>query len=296
MSKDDFPIMLASPFKEIDRINFPCIAQTKADGMRANIIVKDGGVQVFSRNGKVMNLFGQFDVFANLFDRAVVLDGELLVKEDGKVLDRKTGNGILHKAVVGTISPEEAKKVSIVLWDIIFHEDWQKGKFAMTSDKRLELLQNIKATPVHSIIDTRVVTSLDDAQELFKEKLALGEEGIILKNTNHIWENKRSKQIVKMKEVIESDLKIIGFAQGTGKASGMLGALQCQNADGSIRVDVGTGFTDDNRKDIWAKREELLNTIVTIKHNGTITRKDSNTKSLFLPVFVELRPDKSEAD
>ncbi len=296
MAKDDFPVMLASPFKEIDRIQFPCIAQTKLDGMRANIIIKGGKVEVFSRNGKPMNLFGQFDVLAELVKLDMVLDGELLVKNGEQILDRKTGNGILHKAVVGTISEEEARNVSIVLWDAILLEGFEKGILKMEYVERLKLLKHIPKTKVHDLVETFEVANLDEAQALFKSMLAKGQEGIILKNKHHPWENKRSKHIVKMKEVIESDMKIIGFAEGTGKASGMLGALQCENNDGTIRVDVGTGFTDEQRKDIWARREHLLNTIVTIKHNGIITRKDSKTKSMFLPVFVELRPDKDVAD
>jgi len=198
--------------------------------------------------------------------------------------------------VVGTITKSEASKVCIVLWDIIPYKEWKLGKYSVGGLERLQMLKNLKPTNIHTIIDSRIVESLDEAQKLFKEKLSNGEEGIILKNLDHVWENKRSKQIVKMKEFSESDLKITGFVQGSGKASGMLGALECEDGDGKIKVDVGTGFTDEHRKDIWNRRNSLLYTIVAVKHNGVISRKDTNTKSLFLPVFVELRPDKSEAD
>ena len=46
--------MLVSPNKEIGRIQFPCFAQTKMDGMRGVIVKRDGRVVVFSRNGNTM--------------------------------------------------------------------------------------------------------------------------------------------------------------------------------------------------------------------------------------------------
>jgi len=294
---DKFPVMLASPQKEIDRINFPCFAQTKMDGMRAMIIVEDDVVTVYSRNGKPMKGLGaHFKSITN--HNNMVYDGELTVtKESGfGLLDRKAGNGICHKAVVGTISKEEIARIRITLWDIIPLKDFRAGLNPTPYHTRLGELDSIPASGLHSIVETHTVNNIDEAQNLFQKMLKKGEEGIILKNLEHPWEDKRSKQIIKMKEVIETDLKIIGFAEGEGKNAKMLGALQCENKDGSIRVDVGTGFTDAQRINIWGRKDELLNTVVTVKNNGVITRKDKDVKSLFLPVFVELRPDKELAD
>jgi len=296
MSKDKFPVMLASPNKMIDRINFPCLAQIKMDGMRALIVVKDNETIVYSRNGKVMEGLGKhFEPM--VAHNEMVYDGELTVLDENDLpLDRKAGNGILHKAVVGTISPEEIERVRITLWDIISTHDWEYGFDATPYHARLAELRALHKNKLFSIVDTFDIDDMSEAQDVFKRLLDKGEEGIILKNLDHPWENKRSTQIVKMKEVIETDMKIIGFAEGAGKASKMLGALQCSSKDGSIKVDVGTGFTDDQRINIWGRQEELLNTVVTVKNNGVITRKDKDVKSLFLPVFVELRPDKEEAD
>ena len=47
MPKDKFPVMLVSPMKEMKRITFPCIAQTKMDGMRAIIVVEGEVVTVY---------------------------------------------------------------------------------------------------------------------------------------------------------------------------------------------------------------------------------------------------------
>lgn len=289
--------MLVSPNKEIGRIQFPCFAQTKMDGMRGVIVKRDGRVVVFSRNGNTMTkLDKHFEVILSGIDN-VVIDGELtVVDSDGKLLDRKTGNGILNKTVVETVSDEEVARVRFTAWDLIDVCDFDKGVDRRTGVERLSRLRAIPANPLFEVVQTFEIANLEEAQELFKEQLAKGEEGIILKNNDHPWEDKRSKQCVKMKEVIEMDLKITGFAEGTGKASGMTGAIQVENKDGSIKTSVGTGLDDATRKDIWARQEELIGTIITVKCNGVISRKGADSKSLFLPVFVELRLDKTESD
>ena len=289
--------MLVSPNKEIGRIQFPCFAQTKMDGMRGVIVKRDGRVVVFSRNGNTMTkLDKHFEAILSGIDN-VVIDGELtVVDSDGKLLDRKTGNGILNKTVVETVSDEEVARVRFTAWDLIDVCDFDKGVDRRTGVERLARLRAIPANPLFKVVETFEIANLEEAQDLFKEQLAKGEEGIILKNNDHPWEDKRSKQCVKMKEVIEMDLKIVGFAEGTGKASGMTGAIQVENKDGSIKTSVGTGLDDATRKDIWARQEELIGTIITVKCNGVISRKGADSKSLFLPVFVELRLDKTESD
>ena len=289
--------MLVSPNKEIGRIKFPCFAQTKMDGMRGVIVKRDGRVVVFSRNGNTMTkLDKHFEAVLSSIDN-VVIDGELtVVDSEGKLLDRKTGNGILNKTVVETVSDEEVARVRFTAWDLIDVCDFDKGVDRRTGVERLSRLRAIPANPLFEVVQTFEIANLEEAQELFKEQLAKGEEGIILKNNDHPWEDKRSKQCVKMKEVIEMDLKITGFAEGTGKASGMTGAIQVENKDGSIKTSVGTGLDDATRKDIWARQEELIGTIITVKCNGVISRKGADSKSLFLPVFVELRLDKTESD
>lgn len=294
----EIPVMLVSPAKEIGRINFPCFAQRKMDGMRGVIVKRDGVVIVYSRNGNTMTQLGEH--FKSILDGVdnVVLDGELNVtKETGLgFVDRKTGNGILNKTVVETVSAQEVERVRFTAWDIISIESFDKGHDDATGRDRLERLRKLPTNGLFEVVKTFEVADLEEAKKIFDEELANGEEGIILKNNDHPWEDKRSKQCVKMKEVIEKDLKIVDIVEGTGKASGMTGALVVENKDGSIRSSVGTGLDDATRIDIWAKKDSLIGKVVAVKCNGVISKKGSDTKSLFLPVFVEIRMDKDEVD
>ena len=107
-----------------------------------------------------------------------------------------------------------------------------------------------------------------------------------------IWEDKRSKTQIKFKGELECDLKIVGIEEGTGKYAGMLGAIQCESADGVIKVSVGSGFKDEQRKTLG---KEVIGKIAAIKYNMRIKNK-AGEESLFLPIVLEIRDDKEVAD
>ena len=73
----------------------------------------------------------------------------------------------------------------------------------------------------------------------------------------------------------------------------MLGNLICESADGAVKVSVGSGLTDLQRKEF--ANENLVDRIVAIKYNSRIKNKLGD-ESLFLPIFVEIRDDKNVAD
>ena len=59
-------------------------------------------------------------------------------------------------------------------------------------------------------------------------------------------------------------------------------------------MSVGTGLTDEMRSELTAKK--VKGKIVTVKYNARISSKNKGEDSLFLPVFLEIREDKTVAD
>ena len=293
--KLSYPCMLVSPLNEKTKIKFPCIAQTKMDGMRFNAICEKGQVSYRSRAGKELELFGALDddvrYWATLFD--CVLDGELLMMgEDGRPMDRKTGNGLLTKFQKGTGTAELATQIRAVVWDVIPLMYFREGQCLLSYDERLKLL----GTESHGHVNvarSHTVRSMEDAQALYQQKLAEGEEGLVLKDPKGPWEDKRVKHQVKMKAELEADMFVTGVLPGSGKYQGKIGALQVESADGRVKSAVGTGLNDDERS--WDPKE-FLGKIVAVKYNALIEDKKTGQKSLFLPVFVEIRDDKVTAD
>ena len=298
----DYPCMLcsASDEKLISKFEFPAIVQLKMDGMRFNAIVKNGKVEYRSRNGKeihgIQHLDQDFIVLSG--SKNCVFDGELVVNDKGIILDRQTGNGILNKAVKGTISDLESHKIRATVWDVIDYEDFTVGYSGVPYRERFErIASSLRSDAVH-LVEHQMVESITEAREVFDSYLAQGEEGIILKNGNAVWENKRVKHQLKFKGELECDLQIVDVQEGTGKYVGMLGAIVCQSGsdDGkTVTVSVGSGFSDDHRINLWNIRNELLGKIVALKYNSRIKNKQGGD-SLFLPIFLDIREDKTDAD
>ena len=297
----EYPCMLCSGYEDklVSKIKWPALAQKKEDGMRFNAIVKDGKVEFRARSGKELDLLGYLDQEFLTIAKGenLVFDGELLIElPDGNFAPRQEGNGILSKAGKGTISGTEANQVRAQLWDVIPFENFISGNYKTGYSTRLEKLNELiklSSGKLH-VVETAEVNSIEEARIIFNKYLLEGFEGIILKDSSSIWENKRSKSQIKFKAELEADLKIVGIQEGTGKYIGKLGAIDVESNDGVIRVSVGSGFSDDQRSNLaeWLDR---IGQIVAVKYNARLKNKDGE-ESLFLPIFIEIRDDKSIAD
>lgn len=141
-----FPVALCERNNEKTRknISFPAYIQTKMDGLRICAIVENGNVSFRSRNGKLIDLKGCLG--KEFIDMAYVqnfmFDGEAICYRDGELLPRKESNGILNKAIKGTITLEEAELVHIVLWDMIQLEDFWNESCGYPYNYRLQELND----------------------------------------------------------------------------------------------------------------------------------------------------------
>jgi len=292
--------------KNIAKINFPCFSDLKADGMRANVFcTQDSDVVVRGRSGKRVDLLGHLEKeFESLQGENVIIDGELVVlEEDGSIMSRKKGNGLLNKAIKGTITDDIAKRVSIRVWDVIPLGDFNNFEcdipYAMRKEMLSNLIKNLNTNKIE-MISSILVENFEEAQTHFEEMLAAGEEGTILKNVDHVWENKRSKGQVKLKAEKDCDLVVTGWNEGTvgTKLEGKMGSLICASADGRVEVNL-SGFDDALRQEIFENIDSWMGKIVAIKYNERVASKQKGREhidSLFLPRFLELREDKSVAD
>lgn len=305
-----YPCMLCSPFEQklVDKIGLPAFVQLKMDGMRFNAIVVDGECEFRSRNGKLIDIPSEFFPIpfikmAEHYKDDIVFDGELLVVDvAGKPLDRKTGNGILNKAVKGTMSEEEADHVRAVLWDAIPYDVFVAGKTDEDYHVRFAKLYNSMMDMTHralhtahlvAMVESHKVHEQHEIQRLFNKALESGQEGIILKSFDGGWEDKRVKHQIKFKGEFECDLICTDWEIGTGKNKDRLGALQLRSSCGKLEVGVGSGFNDEHRDTIG---RDVIGKVIAVKFNAVVDDKRTGMKSLFLPIFLEVREDKNTAD
>ena len=355
------PQMLASAQSDdlIDKIidGGNAFAELKADGARCfSDIEAKVGVSFASRNGNEYTMLNRIEkaLLSSGFGNWVV-DGELVYKgksfenvgtldsfmdndaKEGKVADREEGNGIVSKSLSGHISIEEADGIVYQVWDIVPRDVYygeRKCPKEFNQQKRREMLiQMINSIDDEykdcvELIKSTPVKTKEDALRIYREYVALGFEGIILKCGNALWKNTRSKDCVKFKEKIRVDLLVVG-AYPHKKDPTKLGGFNLRSACGLIEVNIGSGFTDTYRKKLkvgkgktaksiwvpiplkcrletdrellWTLRHQIVDAmIIELECNGlqaSKSRKKGEAPfSLFLPVFKLFRRDKSEAN
>lgn len=312
----EIPCMLAQPMnlKTLSKIKFPAISQLKCDGMRCIIIKDSKSLNAFSRNGSPLEITHILDIIRDMeipgFPTEFIIDAEIIGIEDGELMSRQVSNGLCNKLIRNTIKDSELKKLGIQVWDFIEGET-DKTPYAERLEKSLLFVRNAN-TPYIQAVESRMVFSIEEAQAHFNEKVSQGLEGIILKNADNIWENKRSNDLVKFKEELTIDLKVVDVIPGTGEFEGGLGALVCETECGKLKVNIGTGFSLEERglkndlsdgkkkvvviEDFESVKSRYLGEIVEVMYNAIIEDKNSNTKSLFLPRLLKVRKDKSVAN
>jgi DNA ligase-1 len=270
------------------------LIEVKLDGVRVITIVHpDGRVDQFSRNGKELVNFPhikeQLSKIAKRLDKPYVFDGEImsssfqdLMKQVHRKSDIKSDDAILN------------------LFDVMSLSSFENGICTATQTQRSEWLSIWYAASEDEIPNISVVgqelvdLDTDQGQLRFKEinakAIAGGYEGIMIKDPEAGYECKRSVAWLKLKPFIEVSLEVIAVEEGTGRNIGKLGALVCEGEDNGqrIEVNVGSGFTDNNRDTYWGGRDTLIGNIVEVRADA-VTQNQDGTYSLRFPRFLRFR-------
>lgn len=268
--------------------------EVKLDGVRVLAIVHPSGhVDLFSRNGRQLDNFPhieqQLSAVADQFTEPTVLDGEVmsssfqdLMKQVHRKENVQSTDAVLH------------------LFDILPLANFEQGGWDKTQTERSEkvykwhkankdVLPNV-AVVGHELVDLDTSEGKARFKEINQAAIAGGYEGIMIKDVNAPYECKRSASWLKLKPFIEVSLEVINVEEGTGKNLGRLGALVCSGQDDGkyIAVNVGSGFSDDQRISFWANRSELRGQIVEVRADA-ITQNQDGTYSLRFPRFLRFR-------
>jgi DNA ligase 1 len=277
------------------------LVEPKLDGVRVITVVdyESRTVQMYSRNGKELNNFPHivkaFQDNLDNFGRSYVFDGEVVSKSFQNLMTQ------VHRK-----DNVEASDARLALFDILPLVEFKKGESVMGQRRRSAFLKgnfsNIFADSgcievvEQKEFDLDVFTDEIDFKDYNKKAIDLGFEGIMIKDPDGKWEGKRSVAWLKQKPFIEITLTVTAVEEGTGKNVGRMGALVCGGVDDGKEYDVnvGSGFSDDQRKEIWAAYQADPNSIVgqmvEIRADATTRSQDSESLwSLRFPRFLRFR-------
>ena len=293
--------MLAAPAPEshLRAMRYPALASAKLDGVRALCIRRNGVPRLVSRklidipNPYVQSLFAK--------EEFVGLDGELCVGNwTDKNLMQQTTSGCMREYGTPDVTWAVFDK-----WDI-------DGPYIRRANSAKNICLSEYPTIAYppSWLSQHMVRSYDELIAKEEEFLTAGYEGLILRCPKAPYKAGRStlKQgyLLKMKRFEDSEAIVIGAIEqmtnnneattdGTGYtkrsshaagkcASGVLGALTVRDVKTGVVFEVGTGFTMEQRRNLWTGHHLLTGKLIKYKH-FPIGVKDKPRH----PVFIGFR-------
>lgn len=261
----------------------------KLNGLRCAYI----GSECRTRQNKKINGVDHIikDLQAMGYDNMFV-DGELLYKNKEGLSDSEAfqkGTGIANS------KSGDKSQLKFVVFDMFPLKEFWSGKskesYSIRSKDLDELEEKLKFHPTDNIeVVPRVYHGYDHSK--IWEWLQYAEdndwEGCCI-NLDKPYECKRTKSLIKVKQFYDATLRVIGYEEGSGKNKGALGSLIVKYKDG--KSGVGYGYSDQMRKDLWEKRDELIGKLIDIKYKEETKDKNTGLPSLQFAGFICFRED-----
>ena len=276
-----FDVMLASPYDE-KKLEYPVYAEPKIDGVRC-IAAIDTTVSMLTRNGHDLGNFPHIrEALFNSFPPGTVVDGELVSPQGFQ----DTMKQVFRKDNIDT------SMFCYHIFDVLTITEFNvttKTPYVSRLNRRKEYGKKNKYNGILIFVPSRFCTDDKMVKETYDLAIAEGYEGLVLKDPEAHYVQKRSRAWMKVKSdsfggCVDVDLPVIDYEMGEGKLSRMIGALVC-SYNGKL-VKVGTGLTDADRKHLKKKIDNKEGVIIRV-----IAQEETEDGSLRFPRFVGERKD-----
>ena len=269
-----FKPLLAVACQDITTLNYPVIASVKCDGIRA--IIKDG--IVYSRtmkpipSGIVQKKFGKPEYEG--FDGELVY-GDLFAAD----AFNKSTSFCMSKVI-----PEWADEALITFWVFdILHEAPYSSRILCVAGRAVG--EGVKVLPQHWM------NTPEELKEFQTKIVEAGGEGVMIRSPEGRYKQGRSTLkegiLLKLKIFTDEEATVVGFEEkmhNTNEAkvdalgytdrstskegmvlAGTLGALVVKSEKWG-HFNIGTGFDDKMRKEIWDNKENWVGQLVKFKY------------------------------
>ena len=277
--------------------------EPKLDGVRVLMLcaIQDDGTTMavsYSRNGKVFDNFGHIE--SQICDQMKRMSTRTGIKSfflDGEVVGKSFNE--LMRVARRKESPNAASDSVFHVFDFIPTVDFNRGFWNAQLEKRLVFLDKIKPDidkmpniqyPDHLIVNLDTSEGRNQLERYAQDCVKDGFEGIMIKAMDAPYDCRRSTFWLKWKPVITVDLTVVAVEIGTGKNADRLGALVCSGIDNGkqIEVNVGSGFTDEERVEYWDNQDVVVGRTAEIMCD-TVSQNQDGTYSLRFPRFMRFR-------
>lgn len=231
------------------------LVQLKYDGWWTRIEIADGVAKFYSRTSR-------------LFKELLLPHGNLQCT-------------LIGEHMQGTQWAQEPGRIG----QTFLFDCWSWGDTPMETVPYRDRYRVLRLTPSYLPSTFSVVTCyrIEQADDLWNNYVETSQfEGLVFRRAS----DDLSATVYRQKRTITEDLICDGFIEGMGKFAGMLGAIRAHTRDGVI-IDVGGGFTDAQRREIWDNQDLYLNKPFEVE-----ARARFESGSLRHPNFIRWRNDK----
>jgi len=292
-------------------------SQEKMDGRFVNIVVQGDEVMMESRQGEPTLLEDPaFMAELTRLNKDCVLNGELTM--DG--IERYQSNGIVAslisiatkradgKDVTKELKKFEAKHmpyrealdaVRVTAWDILTIDEYFTRTCTRPYYARLDDLKSTFASlgkSMLSVVETRIVSSVEEVMAHFTEVLQRNGEGTVVKSMDGVWADKKPNYQIKVKKEMGLDLKVVGFNYGTAgtKNENVISSLNVESEDGLLKTKP-QGIDEEMMIHITDNQDQLMGMIVEVVCSG-LSQNEKGDYSTLHPRFKMFRDDKNVAN
>lgn len=270
------PLRATKAPADFQGVRFPCWGTPKLDGLRTLTQPDASSPQGFQALSRA------FKPIPNRKWKAK-LEETLISKLDGETWMPDTAFGLIDSAFTSFEHPAtDDLRYAIFDWAYDFNAPYLKRMWALANLKLPAYC--LKILPVR-LENMRELVRYEE--KCFKDNF----EGIMLRSPDGIYKcgqsTFREQYLTKVKRFIDSEAKCIGSTElmhndneattdnlgrtsrsshkANLRAGGMLGNLICQTPEG-IEFRIGSGFTKQQRIDLWKIRTTLKGMVVTYSH------------------------------
>ena len=298
--------MLSGKVTNLKKIKYPVWVSPKLDGVRALVLP---GVGLVSRTLKPIPNKHTRELFKHL----VGCDGELIVGE-------ATDPDVFNKTTSAVMTEEGTPDVKFIIFDYFTEPDLPYLPVPSDDDKvrdsRIDrlgpFLRSLPKDNKENVLVLAQKLLYDTPCVLYEEGTYLlqGFEGLMLRSPEGKYKFGRSTEkeqyLLKLKRFEDSEAVVLGTKEQLANnnlqtvdnlghkvrsshkenlvPAGMLGTLLVKDIKTDVEFEVGTGFTDEQRKLLWKERDTLPGKIVKYKYQKTGVK----VKPRF-PVFLGFR-------
>ena len=271
-----FQPMLATAWEKIKPVpQFPLLIDPKLDGMRLIVCAES----YLSRKGKEVPaarwIYEELETFFDTYPN-IILDGEIYTHEL-----KDDFNTLMSIARRESLDDKQTLTAQTTLQYHVY-DLYDRSCPIMSAYERKSLLEDI--LPVSDrvrLVLWLVAMTAEDLKAFNTKHVSDGYEGSIARGFDSIYENKRSKHLIKIKQFITEEFTVIDIVEGTGNRSGIAGSIEI-DVDGII-VNAGIKGSWIYAKSLLDNKQNLIGKLATIRHFGL-----TPDGSLRFPVCIDV--------